>query len=115
MDVFCLSSTAEGFPNVVCEAMAMNVPCVVTDVGDAAEIVGATGIVVGPGDPAALAAGLRTMLNKGTLERSRLAALARRRIEERYSIEIVSARFETMYDHLTQKLSRNSSEVAVIN
>ena len=115
MDVFCLSSTAEGFPNVVCEAMAMNVPCVVTDVGDAAEIVGDTGIVVGPGDPAALAAGLRTMLNKGTLERSRLAALARRRIEERYSIEIVSARFETMYDHLTQKLSRNSSEVAVIN
>lgn len=111
MDVFCLSSIAEGFPNVVCEAMAMNVPCVVTDVGDAAEIVGETGIVVVPGDPTALAAGLRTMLNKGDLERSRLAALARRRIQERYSIEGVSARFETVYDHLTQ----NSSGVAVVN
>jgi glycosyltransferase involved in cell wall biosynthesis len=111
MDVFCLSSIAEGFPNAVCEAMAMNVPCVVTDVGDAAEIVGDTGIVVAPGNPTALAAGLRTMLSKGASERSGLAALARRRIEERYSIEIVSARFETMYDHLTQ----NSSEVAVVN
>jgi glycosyltransferase involved in cell wall biosynthesis len=115
MDVFCLSSIAEGFPNVVCEAMAMQVPCVVTDVGDAAEIVGETGIVVAPRDPMALAAALRVMLNNGAAERSRLGELARRRIEERYSIESISTQFGAIYDDVTQKLSRDRSEVAVTN
>jgi glycosyltransferase involved in cell wall biosynthesis len=115
MDVFCLSSIAEGFPNVVCEAMAMKVPCVVTDVGDAAEIVGETGIVVASRDPMGLAEALRTMLNRGAVQRSRLGELARRRVEERYSIETVSGRFETIYDRLTQKFPRESAQVAVIS
>jgi glycosyltransferase involved in cell wall biosynthesis len=115
MDVFCLSSIAEGFPNVVCEAMAMKVPCVVTDVGDAAEIVGETGIVAPPRNPTALAAGLQTMLGMGAVERSKLGELARRRIEERYSIESISGQFETIYDQVTQKLPRPSSEIAVIS
>lgn len=115
MDVFCLSSIAEGFPNVVCEAMAMKVPCVVTNVGDAAEIVGDTGIVVAPRDPMGLVEGLRTMLNKGAVERSRLGDLARCRVEERYSIEAISARFETIYDRLSQKFPKESRQVAVID
>lgn len=115
MDVFCLSSIAEGFPNVVCEAMAMKVPCVVTDVGDAAEIVGCSGIVVSAQDPMALAAGLRTMLDKGAAERSRLGELARRRVEKKYSIEIISGQFETIYDRLAQKFPKPSTQVAVMN
>ena len=100
MDVFCLSSSNEGFPNVVCEAMAMNVPCVVTDAGDAAEIVSDTGIVVAPRDSAALAGALQTMISKGAAERSRLGELARRRIEKNYSIEIASTRFENLYNQV---------------
>ncbi len=101
MDVFCLSSSKEGFPNVVCEAMAMNVPCVVTDAGDAAEIVSDTGIVVAPRDSTALAGALQTMISKGVAERSRLGELARLRIEKHYSIEIASARFENLYRQVT--------------
>jgi glycosyltransferase involved in cell wall biosynthesis len=54
-DVFCLPSLSEAFPNVVGEAMACGVDCVVTDVGDAPSIVSGTGLVVPPGDPVKLA------------------------------------------------------------
>jgi glycosyltransferase involved in cell wall biosynthesis len=105
MDVFCLSSSKEGFPNVVCEAMAMKVPCVVTAAGDAAEIVADTGIAVAPRDSTALAEALRTMLSKGAAERSRLGELARHRIEKHYSMQLASARFENLYKQLTQNFT----------
>jgi len=41
MDIFCLHSLGEGFPNVVAEAMSAGIPCVVTDVGDSARLAGA--------------------------------------------------------------------------
>jgi glycosyltransferase involved in cell wall biosynthesis len=58
-DIFCSASTSEGFPNTVAEAMACGLGCVVSDVGDSAMIVGETGRVVPPRDPAVLAEALR--------------------------------------------------------
>jgi glycosyltransferase involved in cell wall biosynthesis len=88
IDLHLLSSSSEAFPNVVCEAMACGTPCVVTDVGDAAYIVGDTGWVVPPSDPAALAAAIEAAIKelKGPNWQNRTQS-ARNRIQENFSIE----------------------------
>ncbi len=98
LDVFVMSSIAgEAFPNVVGEAMACGVPCVVTDVGDAARIVGDTGCVVPPGDWAALAASVRHTLDLPNAERASLGRAARLRICENYDIKKTTKQYEELY------------------
>lgn len=58
LDLLVSSSRSESFPNAVAEAMACGVPCVVTDVGDSALLVGDCGIVVPTGNPEWLATGI---------------------------------------------------------
>jgi glycosyltransferase involved in cell wall biosynthesis len=111
LDILCLSSRGEAFPNVVCEAMAMGVPCVVTDVGDAPQIVAETGIVVAPRDARALAEGLHRMISRGAEERSRLGELARMRIEKHYSIGTVASQFERIYDQVVEKMASGAPKV----
>ena len=87
LDLHVLSSCAEGFPNVVAEAMACGVYCVVTDVGDAAYIVGDTGVVVPPEQPEALARGIETALREVAARgRERAGQPARARVLERFDL-----------------------------
>lgn len=103
MDLFCLSSRTEGFPNVVGEAMAMGLPCVVTDVGDAAMLVADTGMVVPKEDSAALAAGLGQLLAMSQDARQQLGQKARARIHAEFSMDRARERFESIYQRITRK------------
>ena len=87
-DLLVLSSSEEAFPNVVAEAMSCGVPCVVTDAGDAREIVGDTGWVCNPKDPDDLALAIMSAMRAkecGNWTKIRMAAM--QRISDHYSIE----------------------------
>lgn len=103
LDVFSLSSRAEGLPLTVCEAMACATPVVATDVGDIRHAVGEAGIVVPPRDPAALAAGLARVLELEPEARAALGAAARARIVEHYGIEQAARRYEGLYAELAAR------------
>ena len=100
LDIACSSSYSEGFPNTVGEAMACGVPCAVTDAGDSALIIGDTGRVVRPKDPGALARAWREMIEIGRDGRERLGAAARRRIAEHFSLRVIAARYEELYEEM---------------
>jgi glycosyltransferase involved in cell wall biosynthesis len=96
-DVATLSSHTEAFPLAVGEAMASGVPCVVTNVGDCAFVVGDTGRVVPPRDPQALAAGWEELVRRGPESRRLLGLAARNRIEARFGIRRIAAEYAALY------------------
>ena len=81
------SSYGEGFSNVIGEAMACGILCVVTDVGDAERIVSDTGVVVPPGSPKALAKAWCKILERGPAERMEQGLRARQCIVQHFSVE----------------------------
>jgi glycosyltransferase involved in cell wall biosynthesis len=103
MDVFCQSSWSEAFPNVLGEAMALGVPCVATDVGDSADIVGETGVIVKPSDSESLADGLLTMLDRTKDQRMELGRAARSRIKANYALPSIVERYRTLYERITSE------------
>lgn len=103
MDIASSSSSyGEGFPNVVGEAMSCEVPCVVTDVGDSALIVGDTGYVVPPRDSKALAQTWIKLIEMGHEGRKKLGMAARERIMENFNLENIVDRYETLYKEIVQ-------------
>jgi glycosyltransferase involved in cell wall biosynthesis len=97
-DIVTLSSAfGEGFPNVLGEAMSCAIPCVATDVGAAAEIIGEAGVVVPPRDPAALAAAWERLAALTPGNWCALGAAARARIVEQYGLTAIIAQYEALY------------------
>jgi glycosyltransferase involved in cell wall biosynthesis len=105
LDIACSSSYMEGFPNVIGEAMACGVPCVVTDVGDSALLVGDTGMVVPPKNPQALANAWRELIEMGPDRRASLGEAARRRVGESFSLPAIAARYEELYEGIVNHVN----------
>ena len=100
LDIATSSSSSEGFPNVIGEAMACGIPCVVTDVGELPYIVGETGWVVPPKDPDALANAWRQLIELGPADRTKRGEAARRRVSERFNLQTVVAQYQQIYQKL---------------
>lgn len=100
LDIATCSSYSEGFPNVLGEAMACGVPCVTTDVGDCAKILGDSGIVVPLKDSAAMAAAWKKLLSFSDGERVALGMKARERIASLFGITDMVRRYEALYDEI---------------
>lgn len=101
LDALASASFGEGFPNVLCEAMASGVPCAVTDVGDSAYIVGDTGRVVPSGDMEALSEALLELLEMDPENRQKLSVSARARVAENFELGHIVRLYETLYDEIS--------------
>lgn len=97
-DVFCLSSDYEGLPLALLEAMALQLPAIVTDVGGMAEAVndGECGIVVQPNDQPAMAEAMRKLALSGSF-RKRAGELARMRVMNEFSVERMAEEIRATY------------------
>lgn len=104
LDIFSLSSAfGEAFPLVAGEAMACEIPCVVTNVGDSALIVGDTGRVVPPKNPKALAIAWKYLIEIGSKKRLLLGKAARARVRNNFSIENITMRYTNQYQKIIKQ------------
>jgi glycosyltransferase involved in cell wall biosynthesis len=105
IDVHLLSSRGEAFPNVVTEAMAVGTPNVVTDVGDAGRIVGATGWVAPRSDPEAFARAVMAALEERSDDevwRARRASAADR-VANEYSLDRMVERYRDLWAEVARR------------
>jgi glycosyltransferase involved in cell wall biosynthesis len=100
--VVSASTDPEAFGRVAAEAGAMERPVIATDHGGAREIVipDRSGLMVEPGDPASLAAALRTLIDGGNAKRRAMGAAARAHIAERFTVERMCADTLALYRDL---------------
>lgn len=110
--VVSASRDPEGFGRVIVEAQAMGRPVVATNHGGARETIvpGATGWLVPPRDPAALAVAINDALSLKIDERKRLAQHAIAHVTSHFSREVMCARTIEVYEEL---LFAQSAEVDV--
>lgn len=87
----------EAFPMILGEAMACEIPCVATDVGDSALLLGDTGFIVPPADVGALTSALARLMRMAPEERASLGAAACLRVRERFSMDAMVSAYLDLY------------------
>ena len=97
-DIGLFTSDMESFCLSILEAMCFSCPSVATAVGGVPEVVesGASGLLVPPGDPEALARAVESLIGDTAL-RSRLGAAARRRATDLFSADAIVPKYEQLY------------------
>jgi glycosyltransferase involved in cell wall biosynthesis len=101
LDIVCLTSGGESFPNVLGEALLCGKPCVATDVGDAPLIVGEGGAVVPVARPDLFADAVCRLLGMPKSQRENLGNVARERIVRCYGLEAVAKQYDQLYASVT--------------
>ena len=109
IDVLVSASNAEGFSNVIAEALAVGVPCVATDVGDSKQIISEFGGVAPPKNPQALSQAIAAVLENIDLFTEEFRVSARSYILETFSIAKLSQETERL---LQQLISNNRTDVS---
>lgn len=101
MDVFVLPSLNEGLPMTVLEAMAASRPVIATPVGAVPRVVrdGETGLLVNPGDAAALRDAIARLLTDPDLCQ-RMSTQAHDWVQRNFTSEVMARQYRTMYDQV---------------
>lgn len=115
LDVACLSSLAESSPVVIGEALACGVPCVVTDVGDLAAVVGEFGRLVPRRNPEAFAAAVDELLRMPAAGRQDLGARARRQVRECHDLDRIAAAFDDVHMGVLVEAGRLPAPLKVLH
>jgi glycosyltransferase involved in cell wall biosynthesis len=104
LDIYAISSIAEGTPGSVLEAMASGLPVVGTRVGGVPEVVceGTTGHLVPPRDPSAMADALARYVREPSLAKAHGKA-GRKRVLSHYSMPAMVAGYQALYDSLCER------------
>ncbi len=100
VDALVSASYSEGFSNVLGEAMACAVPCVVSDVGDSAYIVNSTGKIVPPNNSSAMAEAIIELFSMPADQRRKLGEKARQRISDHFSLDKIVDEYYRLYSGL---------------
>lgn len=102
VDIGVSASVGEGFSNSIGEAMACAAPCVVTDVGDSAHVIGDCGCVVPPGQPEALSQAILALAGTPSETRNAMGQRARMRIQSNYSLTAAAASFLALWQSMLE-------------
>ena len=100
IDLLCLTSAwGEGFPNVIGEAMATGIPCVATDIGDSALVIGETGWIIPPNNVELLANCINVALSESTSAHNSRSVASKKVISENYNITQIVDKYNNVYLH----------------